>query len=187
MPLNRRDFLQATAATAALSALGARQAFAAPAIYPSAPDDAVALAQRAVDAARQAGASYADCRVSRNQTQNVSTRDRRVQGVVDNETSGFGVRVLVDGAWGFAASRDVTADEVVRVARQAVAQARANRASQLKPVTLAAKDPTRGGTWKSPIRIDPFTVPIEDKVALLMAANEAALKVQGSRFVTSSM
>jgi TldD protein len=187
MPLNRRDFLQATAATAALSALGARNAFAAPAVYPSAPDDAVALAQRAVDAARQAGASYADCRVSRNQTQNVFTRERRVQNAVDNETSGFGVRVLVDGAWGFAASRDVTADEVVRVARQAVAQARANRPSQLRPVTLAPKDPTSGGTWKSPIKTDPFTVPIEDKVALLLAANEAALKVQGARFVTSSM
>jgi TldD protein len=190
MPLNRREFLQGTAAAAALSTLGARQAlaeraYAAPAFPP--PDDALALAQRAVDAAKAAGATYADCRVSRNQTQNVSTRDRRVQGVVDNETSGFGVRVLVDGAWGFAASRDVSADEVARVARVAVAQAKANRASLLRPVTLADKVPTPGGTWKSPIKVDPFDVPIEDKIALLMAANEAALGVKGARFVNSSM
>jgi TldD protein len=190
MPLNRREFLQGTAAATALSALGAQRAlaeraYAAPAFPP--PDDAMALAQRAVDAAKAAGATYADCRVSRNQTQNVSTRDRRVQGVVDNETSGFGVRVLVDGAWGFAASRDVTADEVARVAKVAVAQARANRASLIRPVTLADKVPTRGGVWKSPIKVDPFDVPIEDKIALLMAANEAALGVKGARFVNSSM
>jgi TldD protein len=190
MPLNRREFLQGTAAAAALSTLGAQQAlaeraYAAPAFPP--PDDALALAQRAVDAAKAAGATYADCRVSRNQTQNVSTRDRRVQGVVDNETSGFGVRVLVDGAWGFAASRDVSADEVARVARVAVAQAKANRASLLRPVTLADKVPTPGGTWKSPIKVDPFDVPIEDKIALLMAANEAALGIKGARFVNSSM
>ena len=192
MPLNRREFLQGTAAAAALSTLGAREASAllaprAHAAFPTAPGDASELAKRAVDAAKAAGASYADCRVSRNQTQNVSTRDRRVQGVVDNETSGFGVRVLVDGAWGFAASRDVSADEVARVAKVAVAQARANRASLIRPVTLAEKAPTPGGTWKSPIKVDPFDVPIEDKIALLMAANEAALGVKGARFVNSSM
>jgi TldD protein len=193
VPLNRRDFLQGTAAAAALSAIGARSASAlvvppngAFIGLPNTADNRE-LAQRAVDAAKQAGASYADCRVSRNQTQNVSTRDRRVQGVVDNETSGFGVRVLVDGSWGFAASRDVTADEVVRVARQAVAQAKANRAQLVRPVVLAPKDPTPGGTWKSPIKTDPFDVAIEDKVALLLAANEAALKVKGSRFAQSSM
>jgi TldD protein len=197
--LNRRDFLQGSAAAAALSAIGARSAAAAgsPGALIVPPNGAFIgmpntadnreLAQRAVDAAKQAGASYADCRVARNQTQNVSTRDRRVQGVVDNETQGFGVRVLVDGSWGFAASRDLTTDEVVRVAKQAVAQAKANRPSLVRPVVLAPKDPTPGGTWKSPIKVDPFDVAIEDKVALLMAANEAALKVKGSRFVNSSM
>ncbi len=199
MSINRREFLHGTAAAAALSALGTRAAQASPLVTPPGllPSGAFIglpntadnreLAQRAVDAARAAGATYADCRVSRNQTQNVSTRDRRIQGVVDNETSGFGVRVLVDGAWGFAASRDVSADEVVRVAKVAVAQARANRASLIRPVTLADKIPTPGGTWKSPIKVDPFDVPIEDKIALLMAANEAALKVKGARFVNSSM
>ncbi|HSH64978.1 MAG TPA: DNA gyrase modulator, partial [Bacteroidia bacterium] len=57
------------------------------------------------------------------------TREQLVQALVDNETYGFGVRALVDGAWGFAASRDLTREEVMRVARQAVAQARANRSA----------------------------------------------------------
>ena len=148
---------------------------------------------RALDAARSAGASYADVRISRNRNQSLFTRERRVQGVTDNETFGFGVRVLVNGAWGFAASRDLSRDEVVLVAQQAVAQARANRSALVRPVELASVRPTASGTWRGPwIETDPFDVPIEDKVALLLEANEAALKVvdptnQRRGFVNSSM
>jgi TldD protein len=141
----------------------------------------------ALDAARSAGAQYADVRISRNRNQSINTRERRVQGVQDNETFGFGVRTLVGGAWGFAASSDLTRDEVARIARQAAAQASANRAALVKPVVLAPAPATRDGTWRSPIKTDPFDVAIEEKVALLLSANEAALKVKGSRFVNSSM
>jgi len=141
----------------------------------------------ALDAAKSAGASYADVRISRNRNQAISTRERRVQNLVDNETFGFGVRVLVDGAWGFAASRELTRDEVSRIARQAVAQARANRTTLVRPVTLAPVTPTPDGTWRGPARIDPFDVPIEEKVELLLAANAAALGVAGARFVNSQM
>ena len=141
----------------------------------------------ALDAAKSAGASYADVRISRNRNQAISTRERRVQNLVDNETFGFGVRVLVEGSWGFAASRDLTRDEVARVARQAVAQARANRTTMVRPVTLAPVTPTPDGSWRSPARIDPFDVPIEEKAALLLAANAAALGVSGARFVNSQM
>ena len=63
----------------------------------------------------------------------------------------------------------------------------ANRASQLKPVVLAPTPGNQIGEWKSPIKVDPFTVSIPEKVALLLAANEAALKVKGVRNVSSSM
>jgi len=145
------------------------------------------LAMVALDAAKSAGADYADVRFVRNRSQNVSTREQRVSGVSDNETYGFGVRTLVAGAWGFAASRDLTRDEVSRVAKQAVAQARANRSALVRPVVLAPAPAVANGTWKSPIEIDPFNVAIEDKVAMLLAANQAALAVKGARFVNSSM
>jgi TldD protein len=145
------------------------------------------LAMLALDAAKSAGADYADVRFSRNRSQSIFTRERRVQGLNDNDTFGFGIRTLVGGAWGFAASSEVTKEEIARVAKQAAAQAKANRAAQLKPVVLAPATATANGVWKSPAKIDPFTVPIEDKVALLLAANEAALKVSGARFVNSSM
>ena len=145
------------------------------------------MAMRALDAARAAGASYADVRISRNRNQSVSTRERQITGFEDSETFGFGVRVLASGAWGFAASRELTAPEVERVARQAVAQAKASAAAMVRPVVLAPVEKYPDAEWRSPIEIDPFEVPIEDKVSLLLAANEAALGVKGARFVTSSM
>ncbi len=191
MTASRREFLQQSAAAAA--ALGLASTAVAPSAVSAAPtlqrDSSYReLVLRAIDAAKQAGAEYADARISSARSQNLGTRERRVTNIGDNETFGFGVRVLVGGAWGFAASSNLTADEVVRVARQAVAQAKANRAAMIRPVQLAPvhHPPVPNGVWRSPARIDPFTVAIEDKVAYLLEANEAALKA-GARFVNSNM
>ena len=137
----------------------------------------------ALDAARSAGASYADVRISRAQSQSVATREDRVTNMSDSDTLGFGIRVLANGAWGFAASRDLARNEIQRVARQAVAQARANRRAMHRPVVLAPVEAVPDGRWAAPMRIDPFTIPIEDKAALLLRANAEAMKVQGARFV----
>jgi TldD protein len=145
------------------------------------------LAMRALDTARGAGAGFADVRIGRNRNQSVSTRESRITGLSDSETYGFGIRVLVDGTWGFAASHDVTASEVERIARVAVQQARANRVAQRRPVELAPTESHPDGRWDCPIDIDPFTIPIEEKVDLLLRANAAALGVSGLRFVNSSM
>jgi TldD protein len=189
----RREFLKTTSAAAAALGVSAAVPRAASGLVERVHHTAVGdagirdLALRALDAAKSAGAEYADVRISQQRNQSISTRERRVQGLADNETMGFGVRALVGGAWGFAASRELTNDAVARVAQQAVAQARANRAAQLRPITLAPAPMNQKGTWRSAARVDPFTVSIEDKVALLLAANEAALKVAGAKFVTSGM
>jgi len=188
---SRREFLQQSAIAAAAvglmtperAAAAAREAATNHVQGESAHRE---LALRAIDAARSAGADYADCRISSARSQNIGTRERRVTNIGDNETFGFGVRVLVGGAWGFAASSDVTRDEVARVARQAVAQARANRAAMVKPVEMAPTPAVPNGVWRSPARIDPFTIAIEDKVAYLLEGNAAALAA-GARFVNSSM
>ncbi len=145
------------------------------------------IAGAALDAATRAGASYADVRVSTNRSQNVATREQIVTGLSDSETSGIGVRVLVNGTWGFAASRIQTRDSAEEIARKAVAQAKANSVAQRRPVELAAIGPSEEGEWRSPIEVDPFTVSIEDKVDLLLRANAAALQVSGARFASSSM
>lgn len=189
--MKRRDFLQHSAVTAAgLLVLGRPESLhgiLSPAAHGPIPVEPRDLAMRALDTARMAGADWADVRINTNRSQGLSTRDRRVTGLSDNVTAGFGIRVLVDGTWGFAASGTVTAEEVERIARQAVAQARANRAAQREPVRLAPAPVEPEGVWRSPIRIDPFEIPIEQKVDLLFAANEAALAVAGVRIVTSNL
>ncbi len=196
--MKRRDFLRHSTLAAAgfplmMHAGGLREAQAlhgilGPAVLSrGADEDPRPLAVRALETARSAGAGYADVRINTNRLQALSTRDRRITGVADNLTSGFGVRVLVDGTWGFAASGTLTLAEVERVTRVAVSQARANRAAQRRPVELAPAEVETDGVWRSPIRIDPFEIPIEDKVAHLLQANEAALAVGGVRVVTSNL
>jgi len=188
---SRRTFLKTSAAAAATAAVGSRILSASDAFasaLPSAGDPAVkALMQVALDVAKSGGASYADVRVSARRQQNVGTRDKIVIGVGDTDTFGLGVRTLVDGAWGFAATSNLTTDAIAGVTRLALEQAKANRVSQLKPVVLAPTPGNQVGEWKSPIRIDPFSVSIPEKVALLLAANEAAAKVKNVRNVQSSM
>ena len=193
MAHSRREFLKAGAAATATTAIGARilsggDLLAATRPRPTAGDPATReLMQVALDVAKGSGASYADVRVSARRQQNVNTRDKIVQGVSDNDTYGIGVRTLVDGAWGFAATSQLTKDAVASITKSAIAQAKANRASQLHPVVLAPTPGNQVGEWKSPITTDPFTIPIVDKVALLLAANEQAAKVKQVRNVTSSM
>src|SRR5204863_9538317 len=78
-----------------------------------------ALADAALSTAKKLGASYADIRINRYRNQNVSTREREVLNVSSAQNFGFGVRVLINGTWGFAASPVMTIDEVVRITKEA--------------------------------------------------------------------
>src|SRR5881409_2526295 len=116
LEMKRREFLARAAAASA--GLGLLPGVAHAARLPLDDPEYRELALRALNAARRTGASYADVRINRNRTQSVGTRERRITGFQDSETFGFGVRVLANGAWGFAASRELALDEVERVARQ---------------------------------------------------------------------
>ena len=185
---SRRDFLKTTSAAAAVVGSRGLVGPSSTLFLPPAPSDPFAdeMALLAIDAAKAAGASYADARVGRYRRQFVATRERQVTGVNDSESFGVGVRALVNGAWGFAATSTLTKDAVSAAAREAVRIARASRTVQKRPVELAPVQAVKG-TWKTPVTRDPIDVPIEEKVALLLAANEAALKVPKIRFVNSQL
>ncbi|MEA9749266.1 TldD/PmbA family protein [Xanthomonas campestris pv. raphani] len=144
------------------------------------------LADTALTTARGAGASYCDVRVGRYLRQFVITREAQVENVVNAESSGVGVRVLADGAWGFAATNTLTSDGVVTATRQAVAIAKANARLGGTPVQLAPVTPAGQVSWKTPIKKNAMEVPLQDKVALLMDVNAAALNA-GATFVASRM
>src|SRR5215471_19185443 len=141
----------------------------------------------ALDAARSAGASYADVRITRGNTESIATRERQITNVGKTETYGIGIRALIGGSWGFAATRDLTKDAIVATARQAVAIATGNDKVNPVKTALAPVNKVPDGRWVTPHEIDPFTIPIEQKAELLFKTNEEALRVKGVRFVTSSI
>lgn len=144
------------------------------------------LADVALNAATKAGASYCDVRIGRYLRQFVITREDKVQSVVNTESTGCGIRVIANGTWGFAASSDLSQDSVARIAAQAVAIAKANSKFQSEPVRLAAAKGVGEVSWTTPIVKNAMTVPIRDKVDLLLGVNSAAMKA-GANFVDSQL
>ena len=144
------------------------------------------LADTALQAARSAGASYCDVRIGRYLRQFVMTREDKVQNVVNTESTGVGVRVIADGAWGFAATNGLTTESVAEAARRATAIAKANAKVQAAPVQLAPAPGFGEVAWKTPIRRNAMEVPIKDKVDLLLSVNAAATNA-GASFVNSTL
>jgi TldD protein len=143
------------------------------------------LTDRALDTATTRGAAYADVRVVRRRDESVAIKTGRVEGVASGESEGFGVRVLVDGAWGFASSHRLTTSEADRVAAEAVRIARAS-ATALREQTRLDDRPPAQGRFETPFDVDPFEVPLETKIADLLAADQVASSVKGIAFTESS-
>ncbi|MFQ5675657.1 MAG: TldD/PmbA family protein [bacterium] len=142
------------------------------------------LADIALNAATSKGATYADVRIGRYLNQFIITREDKVQNIVNTESYGAGIRVIVNNTWGFAAASDVTEERIAEAAEQAVAIAKANSKFQTEPVELAPTKSYGEVTWKTPIEKNAFEIPISEKVDLLMAVNAAAMK-NGANFVNS--
>ena len=180
--IHRREFVQS------MIALGAATTFRRADVLFAAPNQAMKdLADAALSTAKAAGASYADIRINRYRNQFLFTRDRRVQNIVNTEDFGFGVRVLVDNTWGFASSSAVAKDDIAAIARQAVGIARANKSINTDPVRLAPVESFPDAEWNTPVTKDPFEMPLQPKIDLLLQINEEALKVQGASFVSAFM
>ena len=146
------------------------------------------LADAALNAATQRGATYADVRIGRYLNQFITTRENKVESIVNTESYGAGVRVIADGCWGFCATDQLTPDAIAHAAQEAVAIARANAAAKLTeaPVQLAPQKGVGEVSWKTPIERNAFEVPIAEKADLLLAANAAALK-NGANYVRSNL
>ena len=135
---------------------------------------------RALDLARLRGAQYADVRVVNHREESLSVKDGIVEQLNSSETEGVGVRVLVNGAWGFASSLNLTNDEIDHITAQAMDIAHASGLVSGEKVDLGPKV-TSQGIYQTPVQIDPFSVSLADKLALLMNADAEMGKVQGVR------
>jgi TldD protein len=144
------------------------------------------LADIALNTSKSLGATYTDVRIGRYLNQFVTTREKKVQNIVNTESFGVGIRVIANGTWGFAATNNVTPDGMKKTAERAVAIAKANSKFQKEPVKLAATPSFGEVSWKTPIKKNAFEVPVRDKVDLLLAANAKAME-GGASFVNSVM
>jgi TldD protein len=144
------------------------------------------LAIKALNIAQQLGASYADVRVMERTGEGIEVKNGRVEGVSSSTSSGFNVRVIVNGAWGFASSARMDDGEAERVAKQAVQIAHASALVAGEPVRLSPL-PAQKGSYRTPMRIDPFSVPLNQKVQLLLDADSAMRSVKGVALTTGNI
>src|SRR5580693_3797661 len=132
----------------------------------------------ALNVATQRGASYADARIADDRSRALSTKNGKVGGASDSESSGIGVRVIADGAWGFAASDDLSRAAVEATAARAVEIAKASARVKQHDIRLA---PEKAATaeWISPFQIDPFTTSVEQNIELLLKIDAELRSVAG--------
>jgi TldD protein len=144
------------------------------------------FAQMALDTAVARGATYADVRVMDVRQRYLSTKNHQPSQVRESQSQGLGIRVIADGAWGFASTDDLTRSSIDQTAAQAVAIAQASSLCKSEDVHLAAEDKIVD-RWSAACGIDPFTVPVAACLDLLLKINAELLKVQGVTLAEAAM
>lgn len=143
------------------------------------------LADAALAAATAAGASYADLRVHRINTEIIQLRDGELETAVVNRELGLAVRVIVDGTWGFASHAELAPAVAAETARRAVQVAATLGMLNTERVALAAEPVYRDATWVSAYRVDPFDIPLADKIAVLEEYSGRLLNADGIDHVSA--
>ena len=144
------------------------------------------IASWALNTAALRGASYADARIVDERSRALATKNGKIGGASDAESLGLGVRVILDGAWGFAASDDLSRAAVEATAARAVEIAKASARVKVRDVQLVPEKPVTA-EWTSPFRIDPFTISIEQNLDLLMKIDAEMRSVAGVTLAETNM
>ncbi|MGA9644147.1 MAG: TldD/PmbA family protein [Terriglobales bacterium] len=144
------------------------------------------VAKLALDTAVARGATYTDARVVAIQSRSLTTKSGRVGHSSESDSLGIGIRAIVDGAWGFAATANLSHHAVEATAARAVAIARASAFVKREKVRLAPEPPATAD-WTTPIRIDPFTTSIEQNLDLLFKADAEMRAVSGVTLTETGM
>ena len=142
-------------------------------------------AQIVLDHAKRAGASYADIRLGETHRQYVKAKDDRLENFDESALHGFGVRVLLEGCWGFYGAHQLDRASLETGVVRALENARATQPIQNQPILLESL-PAREATWIMPMAQDPFAVSAETKSALLLSICAAA-RDEGADFCSASL
>jgi TldD protein len=144
------------------------------------------LALRALDAAARRGVTYADVRAIESREQEITTKNGKAGHVASNESVGIGIRVLVSGCWGFAATDKLTSEGVEAAAQLAIEIAGSGTAARKREVSLAPEEKYEA-TWVSQFSIDPFSIPVDQKLGVLLAVDAEMRHTPGVNLAEASM
>ena len=132
------------------------------------------------------GVQFADLRIVDERQRGLATKNGKVAQAADSNSMGIGIRVLANGAWGFAATEDLTRAGVETAAAQAVEIAKASAQVKEHDVVLAPEK-AHVDDWSSPCKIDPFNISVEQNLDLLMKIDSELLKVKGITLAETNM
>ncbi len=145
------------------------------------------MAEAALARAQDFHVSHADFRFERIRSQDVRVRDGRLQGASDSEDVGFAVRVVLNGAWGFASGVGLGQTTAVRVTETAIRTAQVAAAMTSRPIELAPEPTYRDAEWVSAYEIDPLSVPLAEKVDLLAGWSQRLLDAPGVQHASGTL
>lgn len=144
------------------------------------------IAYEALNIALEGGASFCEVRVLKKRYQGINVKNEIVESLVDQTEEGIGIRVIVNGSWGFAGTSILERDRIVETARRALQIARASSLAKKSDVILSPA-PKIITTWSNKIKINPFDVPLDKKVSLLLEAAKIMSKVKDVKIAEGSM
>ena len=144
------------------------------------------IALNALDAVARRGVDYADARAMEITERDVSTKNGKAGNVSSSVSQGVGVRVLAAGCWGFAATDDLTSDGIEACAQLALNIAHSSALAKKKDVVLAPED-KYVSEWASPCAIDPFSIPVDQNLSLLLAVDAELRKNPGVTMAEAAM
>jgi TldD protein len=144
------------------------------------------IARKAVEAAITAGADFADARAGTDESESITVRNQEMEGIDRSTSTGVGIRVLVGGRWGFAATSRTDEADVTRTAALATQIARAAQRLPGEPVQLSEVEPVVA-SWQGRQVEDPFKVPLAEKIEMLVEATGRMKSVPGVDFAQGHM
>ncbi|MEK6647894.1 MAG: TldD/PmbA family protein [Actinomycetota bacterium] len=145
-----------------------------------------ATADAALSTAASAGASHVDVRIERVRTGYLQLRDAHPESQSDNTVTGVGVRVIINGTWGFASSPEISPEVAKKLAQTAVAMAKTSKPLSTEEVALAPEPVYGKQTWVSDYEIDPFSVPDKSKIARLAQLSNKLLATSTVNHVSAN-
>lgn len=144
------------------------------------------IAYMALNTALEYGATFCEVRVIKSRRQGITVKNELVEELIDRVEEGIGIRVIANGSWGFAGTSFLDKSNIIETAQKAVKIALASSLTKKRNVELSTAKKIIA-TWRNPVKINPFEVPLDKKVSILIEATRIMTRVKDVKIAEGSM